>query len=217
MKPFFVAFLTFLFALTSAKAQAVFQRSFVKMGSAFDLTLVAKNQAEADRLIEEAIAEIDRIERLISSWDQASETSLVNRMAGKQPVKVSKELYDLVFRAKAIAQLTEGAFDPTYASVDKIWTFDGSSIQQPKAEIISATVAKIGFEKLVFDPLESSLYLPLQGMKIGFGAIGKGYAADRVKSLLQKQGVTAGIVNASGDMSAWGSQPNGKTWQVGLD
>ena len=216
MKRFFVAFLTFLFALTSAKAQAVFQRSFVKMGSAFDLTLVAKNQTEADRLIEAAIAEIDRIERLISSWDQASETSLVNRMAGKQPVKVSKELYDLVFRAKAIAQMTERAFDPTYASVDKIWTFDGSSVQQPKAEIISATVAKIGFEKLVFDPLESSLYLPLQGMKIGFGAIGKGYAADRVKSLLQKQGVTAGIVNASGDMSAWGSQPNGKTWQVGL-
>ena len=216
MKRFFVAFLTFLFALTSAKSQAVFQRSFVKMGSAFDLTLVAKNQTEADRLIEAAIAEIDRIERLISSWDQASETSLVNRMAGKQPVKVSKELYDLVFRAKAIAQLTDGAFDPTYASVDKIWTFDGRSIQQPKAEIISATVAKIGFEKLVFDPLENSLYLPLQGMKIGFGAIGKGYAADRVKSLLQKQGVTAGIVNASGDMSAWGSQPNGKTWQVGL-
>lgn len=216
MKRFFVAFLTFLFALTSAKSQAVFQRSFVKMGSAFDLTLVAKNQTEADRLIEAAIAEIDRIERLISSWDQASETTLVNRMAGKQPVKVSKELYDLVFRAKAIAQLTDGAFDPTYASVDKIWTFDGRSIQQPKAEIISATVAKIGFEKLVFDPLENSLYLPLQGMKIGFGAIGKGYAADRVKSLLQKQGVTAGIVNASGDMSAWGSQPNGKTWQVGL-
>ncbi|MEL0301335.1 MAG: FAD:protein FMN transferase, partial [Flavobacteriaceae bacterium] len=72
------------------------------------------------------------------------------------------------------------------------------------------------FDKIVFDPIESSIYLPLQGMKIGFGAIGKGYAADRVKSLLQKQGVTAGIVNASGDMSAWGVQPNGKPWQVGL-
>ena len=209
-------FLIFISALHSASAQAVFQRSFIKMGSAFDLTLVANNQMEADQLFEQAVAEIDRIERLISSWDKASETSEVNQMAGKEAVKVTKELYDLVFRSKAIAQLTNGAFDPTYASVDKIWTFDGRDIEQPKTEIISASVAKIGFDKIVFDPLESSLYLPLQGMKIGFGAIGKGYAADRVKSLLQEQGVAAGIVNASGDMSAWGIKPNGEPWQVGL-
>ena len=211
-----LVFLIFISALYSTSAQVVFQRSFIKMGSAFDLTLVANNQVEADQLFEQAIAEIDRIERLISSWDQSSETSQVNQMAGKEAVKVAKELYDLVFRAKAIAQLTNGAFDPTYASVDKIWTFDGRDVEQPKAEIISASVAKIGFDKIVFDPLESSLYLPLQGMKIGFGAIGKGYAADRVKSLLQEQGVAAGIVNASGDMSAWGIKPNGEPWQVGL-
>lgn len=216
MRRVFFVFLIFTSALYSVRAQAIFQRSFIKMGSAFDLTLVAANQLEANQLFEQAIAEIDRIERLISSWDQASETSQVNQMAGKEAVKVTKELYDLVFRAKAIAQLTDGAFDPTYASVDKIWTFNGQDIEQPKPEIISASVAKIGFDKIVFDPIESSLYLPLQGMKIGFGAIGKGYAADRVKSLLQKQGVTAGIVNASGDMSAWGVQPNGKPWQVGL-
>ena len=209
-------FLIFMYAFSSINAQTVFQRSFIKMGSAFDLTLVATNQVEADRFFEQSIAEIDRIERLISSWDQASETTQVNQMAGIGAVKVSKELFDLVFRAKAIAQLTNGAFDPTYASVDKIWTFDGRSIGQPKAEIILASVAKIGFEKMELDPLESSLYLPLKGMKIGFGAIGKGYAADRVKSLLQKQGVSAGIVNASGDMSAWGVQPNGKPWQIGL-
>ena len=216
MRRSFFVFLIFFYALSSVNAQVVFQRSFIKMGSAFDLTLVAKDQVEADQLFEQAIAEIDRIERLISSWDQTSETSQVNQMAGRKAVKVTQELFDLVFRAKAIAQLTNGAFDPTYASVDKIWTFDGRDVEQPKAEIISASVAKIGFEKIVFDPIESSLFLPLQGMKIGFGAIGKGYAADCVKSLLQNLGVTAGIVNASGDMSAWGVQPNGKPWQVGL-
>lgn len=216
MRRFFTALFIFLCAIASAKAQAVFQHSFKKMGSAFDLTLVAKNQLEADQLFEDAIAEIDRIERLISSWDEASETSLVNQMSGKQSVKVSKELYDLVFRAKAIAQLTDGAFDPTYASVDKIWTFDGRSINTPNDEIIAASVAKIGYDKLTLNPAESTLYLPLAGMKIGFGGIGKGYAADRVKLLLQAKGVTAGIVNASGDMSAWGRQPNGASWQVGL-
>ena len=106
MRSVFFVFLIFISALPNVSAQAVFQRSFIKMGSAFDLTLVAVNQLEANQLFEQAIAEIDRIERLISSWDQASETSQVNQMAGKEAVKVTKELYDLVFRAKAIAQLT---------------------------------------------------------------------------------------------------------------
>lgn len=213
---FFTAFFIFLFAYSIAKAQAVFQHSFEKMGSAFDLTLVAQNQTEADILMQEAIDEIDRIERLISSWDQSSETSLVNQMAGKKAVKVSKELFDLVVRAKAIASLTRGAFDPTYASVDQIWTFNGQSIDWPNTQKIAASVAKIGFKKIQINPTNQTLYLPLFGMKIGFGAIGKGYAADQVKLLLQQRGVEAGIINASGDMSAWGEQPSGKPWQVGL-
>ncbi len=212
-------FLALLFCLTFAPklwAQAVFQQSFSKMGSTFDLTIVADNSAEAKLLIASAIAEIDRIERLISSWNNTSETALVNQMAGQKAVKVSKELFDLVVRAKAIARLTNGAFDPTYASVDKIWQFNGESILPPKAEVISSSVAKIGYDKIATNQDEYSLYLPLKGMKIGFGAIGKGYAADRVKTLLQQKGVRAGIVNASGDMSAWGKQPDGKAWQVGL-
>lgn len=216
MRLFITAFLIVPLVFTTAKAQAVFQRSFVKMGSAFDLTLVAQNQIKADILMQEAIDEIERIERLISSWDPASETSRVNQMAGKEAVIVSKELFNLVVRAKAIASLTSGAFDPTYASVDQIWTFNGAIMDWPSADKITASVIKIGFEKIQLNPVDQSLYLPLEGMKIGFGAIGKGYAADRVKSLLQKKGVTAGIINASGDMSAWGEQPTGKPWQIGL-
>lgn len=53
-------------------------------------------------------------------------------------------------------------------------------------------------------------------MKIGFGAIGKGYAADKAKDLLIQKGVTAGIINASGDMNTWGKQPNGKDWMVAI-
>ncbi len=126
-------------------AQEIFQRSFVKMGSGFDLTIVTKNQVEADELIDAAIAEIDRIEELISSWDSASQTSMVNKMAGRQAVKVSQELFDLVLRAKAIAKLTHGAFDPTYASVDKLWDFNGKSVEPPAADLVQASLDKIGY------------------------------------------------------------------------
>lgn len=213
---FFILIFSLLMGVAAGQAQEVFQRSFVKMGSAFDLTVVAKNQDEANAFIDSAIREIDRIERLISSWDSTSQTSLVNTMAGICPVKVSRELYDLVDRARAISQLTDGAFDPTYASVDRLWVFEGQEVKRPDDAVVKASVEKIGYEKIVFDPIDTSLFLPLKGMKLGFGAIGKGYAADRVKRLLQAKGVQAGIINASGDMSSWGMQPNGTPWQIGL-
>lgn len=206
-------FLVLTFKLSS---QEVYQRSFTKMGSDFELTIVADNPKSGEQLLAEGTAEIDRIERLISSWDPASETSEVNRMAGIAPVIVSEELFNLVQRAIALSHLTDGAFDISYASVDPFWTFNGQKVTPPNPEDIKRSVAKIGFQKVKINPKESSIYLPEKGMKLGFGAIGKGYAADKVKQLLQTKGVKGGIVNASGDLSAWGTQPDGSSWQVGL-
>ena len=206
----------FLLIAGTVSAQKVYQRSFTKMGSDFELTIVANDPKSANEYLAIGIAEIDRIEQLISSWKTTSETSLVNRMAGIRPVKVSKELLDLVARAIAISRLTDGAFDISYASVDPLWVFNGQTIVSPSPSEVAASVAKIGFQKIELDAASQTLYLPKKGMKIGFGAIGKGYAADCVKNLLQRNGIKAGIVNASGDLTAWGKQPSGEDWQVGL-
>ena len=216
MKHIFVLLMTTFLFVKNGQAQEVIQRKFEKMGSSFEITLVHSNPIYAQQLIDESIAEIDRIERLISSWDKNSQTSLVNKMAGIRSQVVSKELFDLILRANTIARLTDGAFDLSYASVDKIWSFNREEITAPSPSVVEASVAKIGFEKIKMDTENQTVFLPEKGMKIGFGAIGKGYAADRVKRLLLEKGVEAGIVNASGDMSAWGTQPDGSPWQVGL-
>lgn len=216
MKHIFLLLMTTFLFVKNGQAQEVIQRKFEKMGSSFEITLVHSNPIYAQQLIDESIAEIDRIERLISSWDKNSQTSLVNKMAGIRSQVVSKELFDLILRANTIARLTDGAFDLSYASVDKIWSFNREEITAPSPSVVEASVAKIGFEKIKMDTENQTVFLPEKGMKIGFGAIGKGYAADRVKSLLLEKGVEAGIVNASGDMSAWGTQPDGSPWQVGL-
>ena len=215
MKPFAI-FLGLILLSMRVFSQEIIQRKFQKMGSSFELTLVHEDPEKAERLIEESIAEIDRVEQLISSWNKDSQTSSVNKMAGIQPQPVSKELYDLIERSNTLARLTDGAFDISYASVDKLWSFTGGEIQPPPDSLVKASVDKIGFEKIVMDAEQQTVFLPLIGMKIGFGAIGKGYVADRVKAFLQEQGVKAGIVNASGDMSAWGTQPDGSAWQVAL-
>ena len=205
-----------LFSLGSLVAQEPYKRTLKLMGSRFDITVVAKDQVEADEYIDLAVSEITRIEQLISSWDSNSQTSEVNRNAGLRPVKVDAELFDLIQRAIGISKLTDGAFDVSYASMDKIWKFDGSMTVMPSADSIKASVSKVGFQNIVLDKESSTVFLKLKGMKIGFGAIGKGYAADKAKDLLISKGVVSGIINASGDMNTWGKQPDGSEWKVAI-
>lgn len=198
------------------QAQEIHKRTLKLMGSRFEITVTAENPEKANQYIDTAVSEIQRIERLISSWDPASQTSEINRNAGIKPVVVDPELYNLISRALKISEITDGAFDISYASMDKIWKFDGSMRSMPSEEAIRNSVSKVGYQNIILDPEDHSVFLKKEGMKIGFGAIGKGYAADRAKDLLRSQGVTAGIINASGDMNTWGTQPNGDTWKVAI-
>jgi thiamine biosynthesis lipoprotein len=186
------------------------------MGSRYDISVVADNQAEGESYIDLAVNEISRIEKMISSWDPTTETSEINRNAGIKPVVVDEELFNLIQRAIKISKLTEGAFDISYASMDKIWKFDGSMTEMPSEEAIKNSVAKVGYQNIILNEANHSVFLKLKGMKIGFGAIGKGYSADKAKALLISKGVKAGIINASGDLTTWGTQPDGKDWMVAI-
>ena len=197
-------------------AQQPYKRTLKLMGSRFDITVVANDSTEANIHIDTAVAEIIRIEKLISSWDTNSQTSAINKNAGIEPVKVDAELFNLIERAIGISKLTDGAFDISYASMDHIWKFDGSMTEMPSEEEITASVGKVGFQNILLDKENSTIFLKLKRMKIGFGAIGKGYAADKAKSLLIKKGVSSGIINASGDMNTWGKQPDGSEWKVAI-
>ena len=205
----------FLFSVI-INSQERFKKTIKLMGSRFDISVVADNEDVGLYYIDLAISEIDRIEKLISSWDPNSQTSKINRNAGVKPVKVDKELFDLIERSSAISKLTDGAFDISYASLDKIWQFDGSMSSMPSKDKIANSVSKVGFENIVLNRNDTTVYLKLKGMKIGFGGIAKGYAADKAKKLLKDKGVIAGIINASGDMNTWGNQPDGKEWKVGI-
>lgn len=186
------------------------------MGSSFTISVVSNDSIKADKHIYSAIKEIERIERVISSWDCKTETSLINKNAGDKPVKVSSELFNLIERCIVISKLTDGAFDISYASMDILWKFDGSMTSLPSEEVIKKSVSKVGYKNIILDKKKLTVFLKLKGMKIGFGAIGKGYAADKAKQLLVENGVKSGIINASGDINAWGKQPNGKEWTVGI-
>jgi len=187
------------------------------MGNRFELSVLSDDSIWANDCIDCAISEIQRIEKLLTTFNDQSQTNHVNRMAGIAPVKVDKEVFDLVERSIRISELTQGAFDISYGSIDKrFWNFDTTMTTLPDARTLKESVRLINYKNIILDHRSQSIFLKEKGMRIGFGGIGKGYAADKAKIVMQKMGVTSGIVNAAGDLAAWGKQANGEPYTVGI-
>jgi thiamine biosynthesis lipoprotein len=200
----------------SANAQLIHKRKVSLLGSPFEITVVAKDTIQANQYEDQAIAEVKRIENLISDWIPTTPVSQINQAAGKKAVTVPLELIELIERSIKISKLTDGAFDISYASMDRIWKFDGSMKEMPSPEAIHQSVAKVGYQKIIIDKENQTVMLKDEGMKLGLGGIGQGYIADKIKVLLLSNGCVAGLVNVSGDISTWGKQPNGEQWKVGI-
>lgn len=187
------------------------------MGNHFEITVVADNEQWAQEKIAMAIDEIRRIEQLLTTFNEESQTNRINAMAGTGAVAVDREVFELIKRSLRISQLTDGAFDITYGSIDKRWwNFDRTVARLPDAATARQMVRLINYQNVLLDEAACTVQLQEKGMRIGFGGIGKGYAADKAKALLIKEGVQSGIVNASGDLAAWGTQANGQPWTIGI-
>lgn len=206
----------FFLVFVQINAQIVHIQKTRMLGSPFEITVVAVDSIQGNQFTELAIAEVKRIENLISDWIPTTQISKVNQNAGIAPVKVDQEVFDLVERAIKISKLTSGAFDISYASMDKIWKFDGTMTTMPTPEAIKKSVALVGYQNIQLNPKDTTIFLQKKGMKLGLGGIGQGYIADKIKALLQAKGCKSGIVNVSGDVFAWGKQLDGTPWKVAI-
>ena len=195
----------------------IFKIAILLMGNQFEISAVSDNEQNANRIINAGIDEIKRIEKLLTTFQDSSETNLINRNAGIEPVRVSEEIFNLIERSIKISSITQGAFDITYGSIDKsLWNFDTQMKSLPDKQTAREMVRLINYRNIVLDRENSTVFLKEKGMRIGFGGIGKGYAAEMAKCKMQQLGITNGIVNASGDLTTWGLQPNGDEWTVGI-
>jgi len=200
-----------------AEVLRIFKRACKLMGNRFELSVVAGDEQWANEKIDTGIAEIKRIEKLLTTFSDDSETNSINANAGIKPKAVSRETFNLIQRSLRISALTQGAFDISYGSVDKrLWNFDQHMTELPDKETAKKMVRLINYKNIVLDDEKCTVYLREKGMRIGFGGIGKGYAAERAKQVLKLNGVESGVVNASGDLTTWGLQPNGKQWTIAI-
>lgn len=199
------------------KKQVIFKRAMRLMGNHFELSVVGSREDWALKRIDAGVKEIQRIERLLTTFSDDSETNLINLNAGIAPVKVSQEVFELIERSNRISQVTQGAFDITYGSIDKrLWNFDPAMTSLPDATTAKKMVRLIDYKNILLDRATTSVMLKQKGMRIGFGGIGKGYAAEKAKAVMRAMDVLGGVVDASGDLTAWGYQPDGRPWTIGI-
>lgn len=194
-----------------------FKRPQKLMGNSFEITVVNDDEKTAQQHIDAAIEEIRRIEKLLTTFSEESQTHHINQNAGIQPVKVDYEVFELIERSLRISNITDGYFDISYGGIDKsFWNFDREMKQLPDPELIKDHLKLVNYQNIILYRENQTVFLKEKGMRIGFGGIGKGYAAEMAKRLLQKRGVASGIVNASGDLTTWGNQADGKPWTIGI-
>jgi thiamine biosynthesis lipoprotein len=186
------------------------------MGCGFVITAIHEDAQIAWDAIRAGVKEMNRIEDLISSWKSTSQTTKINNQAGIEPVKVDRELFNLIERSLKISNLTFGAFDISGSLSRDFWNFNNQENQLLPLQKIQELMGLIDFNNIQLNEDRSTVFLRKKGMKIGFGGIGKGYAAERAKSVMLNMGIEDGLVNASGDLIFWGNPPNKHNWDVNI-
>jgi len=171
----------------------------------------ARATAEAD-----ACFELYRsLDHDLSEWKPDSPLSAVNAAAGRAPVAVPQDLFDLVARSLAIGRETGGAFDPSWAALWGVWDFRSVPPRVPDSRAIDARRAFVDYRAVRLDAATRSIFLPRAGMKLGLGAIGKGYALARAEALLSSRGERDFLLLGGGQVVARGSRGD-RPWEVGI-
>ncbi|MDL2297637.1 FAD:protein FMN transferase [Synergistaceae bacterium OttesenSCG-928-D05] len=190
-----------------------------KLGTLVRISAWGGSETQVASLIDGALQEVDRLEKLFSANIPDSEVSEINKNAGVLPVRVSGETYELASRSLYWARQTNGAFDPTIGPVVALWGIGTNHAKVPADEEIEKAISLLGYEKLRFSSgMEDdyALFLTQKGQRLDFGAIAKGQVADFAADALKRGGVRSALIDLGGNIVVFGEAPRGKMWKLGI-
>jgi thiamine biosynthesis lipoprotein len=183
--------------------------------AAFTKPGLSRDQVHA--AFDAATAEIRRLEALMTTWQPTSDVAKVNAAAGKAPVVVSQETYDVVAESIHASERSEGTFDITFETLHGLWKFDEDLDPHPPTDAqIQSKLSLLGYKHIKLDAAKKSVFIDTAGTKIGLGGIAKGYAVDRAAEVLINAGIDSFYVQAGGDLFTHGKKPDGTDWVAGV-
>ncbi len=193
-----------------------FKRKCRLMGCSFELGVVAKEEAIANKILNEGIQEIKRIEDLLSEFREDSYIAVINRNAYKEAVQVDSEVMALLERCQQISKLSQGYFDISVGPLKKLYHFKNKEFTFPDKKEIRRALDQVGYQKIKLNTDVDSVNLIQNRMHLSMAAIGKGYAADVVLKMWKLHQLVGGYIDASGDLTAFGSDEKGSPWKIGI-
>lgn len=217
----FMAVLLFAVPLLSAcrpvppLAPVMVQRTQMLMGTLVQITSVAPSEAQAQASATAGFQEIRRLEDLLSTWIPTSELSRVNDAAGREPVAVSPDTLLILQRSLEMARLTDGGFNIVVGPAIQAWRVTEQQ-RVPSDMELEALRPLVDLAQLRLDQKGATAFLARPGMRVDVGGIGKGFAADRAVTVMQRAGATAGVVALSGDIKTFGRMPDGRPFTFGI-
>jgi thiamine biosynthesis lipoprotein len=183
------------------------------MGTEVSVLFWHDDTATGKQLVEDVFKEVERIDRLMSTYIEDSRISEINRLAAQEPVVAGDELFLIIRRSLDISVLTLGAFDITYDSVGQHYDFRNR--QRPDDETVAQERQLIDFRFVELDQAAGTVRFREQGVRINLGGIAKGYVVERGVDILRMRGVQNAIVSAGGDSRLLGDR-RGRPWMVGI-
>jgi thiamine biosynthesis lipoprotein len=214
---FLIAFIAGCTATSRPSGARPVERTFASMGTELQLTAWTTDEGGADAAFQAVFQEMDRLEGLLSNWRETSEVQQLNAAAGQHPVRAGSDLRDVLHAAYQVSEWTGGKFDVTWGALSGLWKFDyqnqDGSIPDP------AEVARrrkfIDYRNVVIDDQAGTVFLKREGTVVNLGGIGKGYAVDRARDILQRRGFHDFMIQFGGDMYVAG-RAGDHPWRLGI-
>ncbi|MFA4991284.1 MAG: FAD:protein FMN transferase [Candidatus Omnitrophota bacterium] len=204
--------LLFLFLLFLGCGQErQFRETRTLMDTFCEITCLESDRSRAENAMAAAFAEMERIEKVFSKFDENSEVSKINKSAGKTGVRTTHEALELIQRAVYYSRLSDGAFDITIAPLMEAWGFVNKSNSIPDRRTLVRALQAVGYKNISVDYNHASIRFLNPGTRIDLGGMAKGYAVDRARETLISRGVKSGLVNLGGNMFGFG-----KSWDIGV-
>jgi len=169
-----------------------------------------------DSVYRDIFSRIREIENRMSAYLAETDIARVNAAAGKAPVRVNDDVFEVVERAVYYAELSGGAFDPTIGTLTSIWGIGGNNPRVPSQAEIDAVLPLVNWRNIELDRERRSVFLKQPGMVLDLGAIAKGYAADEAAAIIRKARIGRAIIDLGGDVLTCGVKPDKSPWRVGL-
>ena len=198
--------------LTSCGSEKMVTDSRIAMG-----TLVIVSLPESDEEAMDGIFSlIYEIDHKLSRYNPSSWISRINQAAGEESVSLPEDIYALVKASVEMAFFTDGIFNPAIGPLSALWGMGTESAGVPDGEEINEVLPLLDYSLIELVDENCSVYLPLEGMALDLGGVGKGYAADCVRKYLEEAGVKSALVNLGGNVLAYGHKSNGEDWRIGI-